>query len=187
MSFDWIISDTHFGHVRIVEYEPIRKTWCDGTVEGMTEALIAAWQRVVQPHHRVLHLGDFAMGPKARWAEMRARLPGQITLIRGNHDPEPGSKHWDLLRPIEVADELEFDHPQLGRVLCAHDPSVFSAEDADRFDVLLHGHLHSGHHRDNVPESIRAKCICASVERLPSQPAPLPFDLLLSLRTEASR
>lgn len=176
MNFDWVISDTHFGHANILKYEPSRNAWCDGTIDGMNEALIAAWQRVVQPHHSVLHLGDFAMGPKDQWTAIRARLPGEITLIRGNHDPLPGSKHWALLHPIEVYDRLLIEHPRLGRIECRHDPSEFTKEDSANADILLHGHLHSNNHRGDAPETIRAKCICVSIERLPSQPAPLPFE-----------
>lgn len=178
MRFDWLISDTHLLHARICEYEPSRKAWCDGTVAGMTEALITAWQGVVKPDDHVLHLGDFAMGHKTEWAGIRARLPGDITIVRGNHDPGLSSRHWEALEPIQVCDSISFFDPRFGRIVCRHDPADFTVAEGVYFDVLLHGHLHSGHHRDDVNGFIRAKCACASVERLPSQPAPLAFDRL---------
>jgi len=82
---DFVISDTHLMHRRIVEYEPMRAAWGSDAI-SMTEHMIDAWQRTVQPHQVVLHLGDFAFGNLAQITEMRARLPGRVILVLGNHD-----------------------------------------------------------------------------------------------------
>ena len=85
MTPDFVISDTRYMHKRIVEYEPMREAWgADAT--SMTERMIAAWRATVQPHQVVLHLGDFAFGSIAQITELRARLPGRIILVLGNHD-----------------------------------------------------------------------------------------------------
>lgn len=167
---DWIISDTHFAHQRIRDYEPMRQAW-GANVDEMTETMISAWNAVVAPTDTVLHLGDFALGGSEQVRTIRARLHGRIVLVRGNHDPT------NAARLAEIADEVHhrLAFKALGlRFVCRHDPHNFTAEDATA-DVLLHGHLHSNQHRGDTPEAIRAKARCASVEVLPSAPAPMAF------------
>lgn len=177
MTPDFFISDTHFGHVNILKYEPLRQEWGENPA-AMTAYMIAAWNSVVRPHHTVLHLGDFAMGLKDNWPLYRQQLNGRIILVRGNHDPKPGHKHWDLLAPIEVHDRYEFECSELGKVVCRHDPHHFTEEDHDVAAWLFHGHLHSGHHRADTPEHFKRKAVCLSVERLDTRPAPVSLNAL---------
>lgn len=174
---DWVISDTHFGHVNIVRYEPCRLAWGDGW-EATTEAMLRAWEAVVKPEDTVYHLGDFAMGPRENLDVYRKRLPGRIVHIRGNHDRKGGS--WQ--RPGDVMyTRHRVDHPTLGVVLLRHNPAHFSEQDAAEGDILLHGHLHSNPLSPSTSKMIRDKCVCVSVERLPTAPGPMPFDLLATL------
>ncbi len=151
---------------------------------AMSATMIAAWRDTVKPGDRVLHLGDFMLGPKAAWPGYRAQLTGEITLVRGNHDPTPGHKHWAHLGPLAVHAVLAFEHPRYGRIVCRHDPHEFTETEAREADVLLHGHLHSGHHREDTPAAIRAKAFCASVERLGTAPAPMRLDDFLAFHLE---
>lgn len=75
----WFTSDTHFGHTGILAHSnrPFH------TIEQHDEALITAWNRRVEAGDTVYHLGDFAW---FRVPYYRARLRGQIHLVRGNHD-----------------------------------------------------------------------------------------------------
>lgn len=181
LSPDWIISDTHFGHVRIVDYEPMRRAWGSNSDE-MTETMLRAWEAAVRMGDIVLHLGDVAMGPKERFSEYRARMTGRLILVRGNHDPTTHAR-MALLRPDELHDRLEFYHPTIGSVICRHDPHTFTDADYDAAEVLLHGHLHSNNHHKDTPERIRSKCVCVSIEQLASAPAPMRFgELLRSVR-----
>ena len=179
----YLISDSHLGHVRIREYEPCRQAW-GADVLAMTETMINAWNEVVKPEDTVLHLGDFMLGPKTAWADYRRRLNGKIILVRGNHDPSKDSKHWALLEPLEVYSSYAFTlhTPDSAlRVICRHDPHEFTLEEFERADILAHGHLHSGKHREDTPEYLRSKCVCLSVERLPTMPAPMPLSELVNL------
>ncbi len=56
-----IISDTHFYHKNILEFEPCRSApmKIDG-FDDHEEWMIENWNNVVQPDDVVLHLGDFA-------------------------------------------------------------------------------------------------------------------------------
>lgn len=178
----WIISDTHYGHVNIPKFEPMRTAWGE-TWDVMTETMIRAWAAVVQPGDTVYHLGDFAMGLPDNMPKYRARLPGKIILIRGNHDRRPALFLTDR---DELHTSLEFDHPRLGHLVLRHDPHDFTLDEAKRADLLLHGHLHSGNHRRDTPETIRDKAVCLSVERLPTRPAPMLFDDVGQLLVKAN-
>lgn len=94
---DFFTADTHFGHVNILRY-------CDrpfASVEEMDAALIARWNRRVAPEDTVYHLGDFALGLKARWPEYRRQLNGRIVFILGNHDA-PQDAFLQMLLPDDA-------------------------------------------------------------------------------------
>lgn len=82
--FDFITSDTHFHHAKILSIGERPFTDAD----TMTETLIQNWNRVVPPHATVLHLGDFAHEDVRveQLRALRARLNGTIHLTMGNHD-----------------------------------------------------------------------------------------------------
>ena len=151
-----------------------------GSLNTRVEGMIEAWNRVVKSHHRVLHLGDFAMGPKTAWPAIRAQLNGKITLVRGNHDPS-AEKCEALLGPLEhLTTQLGFMDPVMGWVACRHRPEDFTSLEIADSEVLLHGHLHSGKHRPDSAEkaSLLDKALCLSVERLPKAPEPLAWEVL---------
>lgn len=183
----WIISDTHFGHVNILDYEPCRHQWLstgidaakDDLVGHMNSVLIEAWNSTVSEGDTVYHLGDFAMGNPEKWPGYRKRLNGRIVLIKGNHDKKP--ERWlDITKGDEVHDVMVLPKDasgDLGVVVMRHDPSKFTAEEISSADWLFHGHLHSGNHRADTISKIDnpTKLVCFSVERLPTQPAPMAW------------
>jgi len=169
----WIISDTHLGHVKIRDYEPMRQAWGPDHV-AMTEVLLNAWNAVVGVDDHVYHLGDFAMGNPALIPVYRSRLNGRITLIRGNHDKKPDS--WLAPERGDVMyDRLVLTDPNLGVVTMVHDPRHFTREDIGASTLLLHGHIHSNPYGMDVSDEALAKCRCLSVEVLPTCPGPISF------------
>jgi len=82
----WLTSDTHFNHANIIRYSS--RPFAD--VNEMNEALIARWNRVVQPLDTIYHLGDFGMGTPDAWPAIVARLNGRKLLVLGNHDRHRG-------------------------------------------------------------------------------------------------
>ncbi len=85
ISRTWFISDTHFGHERIIEltHRPF------ASVEEMDETLARRWNECVKPQDIVYHLGDVAFGPKKRQREILSSLAGRKILILGSHDYDP--------------------------------------------------------------------------------------------------
>lgn len=75
---DWIISDTHWNHEKIVAFT--------NRPAEHNELMQENWRDLVRHGDTVLHLGDVAMGQREAWAKMPGWLPGKVLLIPGNHD-----------------------------------------------------------------------------------------------------
>jgi calcineurin-like phosphoesterase family protein len=139
----YVISDTHWNHANIIKY-------CDRPFKNvieMNEALIKAWNDVVKPEDKIIHLGDFAMGKKHEIPGILARLNGYKVLIRGNHDR---STEFMLEAGFsEVYESMVYTgHPIYGGIFLSHKPQP------DVYDLIskglgptgaklaFHGHLH---------------------------------------------
>lgn len=89
------ISDTHFGHVRILDIQP--RPFAD--IEEHDEWMITCWNEVVGEGDIVYHLGDFSarLNDADRVREIFGRLNGRKCLIIGNHDlDKKGNLHPTL-------------------------------------------------------------------------------------------
>lgn len=185
--YDWIISDTHWNHVNIVEYA--------GRPANHNELMQQNWRKLVRPDDTVLHLGDVLMGRKELWKTMPGWLPGKVTVIEGNHD------HYH---------KLEFMHDEWGwrinaitgisfssgpailnlnyrdyDIIFTHEPfmSVQDSRSTNNTDrvysrlpektINVHGHIHEKPEHD-------LQRINVSVERIQYQPVNLK--LLLDAR-----
>ena len=134
----YFISDTHFGHKNILEYEKEARPF--DSLEEMNQKIIENWNKTVRPKDIIYHLGDFAFGRDN--IAIASRLNGRKKLILGNHDLHDirlylhyfegiyGALHWKkcVMTHIPV-------HPDnLGR----------------RFLINIHGHLHSRTIKDSL-------------------------------------
>ncbi len=100
--YDWIISDTHFNHVNIVEYA--------GRPINHNELMQQSWRKLVQPEDTVLHLGDVLMGRQDLWPNMPGWLPGKISILTtGNHD-EPHKKRWLQAKGWNLVPEFSIEY-----------------------------------------------------------------------------
>jgi len=84
----FLVSDTHFLHDKVEQYEPFRKRYIFEGYPSMEDWLIDKWNQIVKKDDLVLHLGDFSF--KEFDIELLEliidSLNGKIFLILGNHD-----------------------------------------------------------------------------------------------------
>lgn len=79
----WFTADTHFGHARILEFEPGRP-WHNS--DEMNNGLVARLAAQLEPGDEVWHLGDVALGYLDATLPFLATLGAPVTLVAGNHD-----------------------------------------------------------------------------------------------------
>lgn len=147
----FFISDIHFFHVRILEYD--RRPF--QSLEEMHNAIIVNWNDKVPKTGTVLLLGDVALGGSARAeavSEILNSLNGKIILVSGNHDT------YVLKKPC--VDRFESIHKRLGidvadgdktqRIeMCHYPPNEEYTAEPDSW--LLHGHTHHNNHHGEKP------------------------------------
>lgn len=118
----YLISDTHFDHVNIIDYchRPFN------TIHQMNETIVRNWNNAVSRNDTVYFLGDWGWGRKARPSSYwKHRLNGHITSLRGSHD-RGGLRHKII---------------KSGRhtFLLIHDPN----DNHNWHGWLIHGHIHN--------------------------------------------
>jgi calcineurin-like phosphoesterase family protein len=134
MSNVFLISDTHFGHKGVTQFlnsdGSKLRPW--DNVEEMDEALVANWNRVVGPKDKVYHLGDVVINRKA--LKTLALLNGEKILVKGNHDIFRLEEYTPYFKDIRGSHKL---YKFLLTHIPVHPDSLY------RWDVNIHGHLHS--------------------------------------------
>lgn len=124
----WVIADTHFGHSRILEFEPEARPF--SSIEEHDEEIIDRWNGVVKQRDTVWHLGDVAFGKKN--INLISRLKGIKRLVLGNHD-----RHPELLDLFDSVHGSAVYHDCIFTHIPVH-PGQFY-----RFRKNIHGHVHS--------------------------------------------
>ena len=130
----FVISDTHFGHAKIITF-----TGADGqrirpfdSIEAMDEHIVDRWNATVRPQDHVYHLGDVAMR-KEHLATVR-RLNGHKRLIPGNHDI------FDVKDYLAAGFQKMCGMRVLNQWLLTHIP--IHPMSMERFSGNVHGHIH---------------------------------------------
>ena len=82
MSKVFFVSDTHFGHKKIIEYldRPFSST------EEMDKIMVENQNKKVSKNDEIYILGDFAFGNQEYIKNLLYSLNGKKYMIRGNHD-----------------------------------------------------------------------------------------------------
>lgn len=138
----FFISDTHFGHTKVIRYSGRPFV----TVDEMDRQMVANWNAVVAPEDHVYHLGDLMWhATKKSTATLLDSLNGRKTLIVGNHDHRPvrNSDRW-----FEVHKLLETEVDGRHVTLCHYPIAHWAGQ--RKGGVHLHGHMHGtreGFHR----------------------------------------
>jgi calcineurin-like phosphoesterase family protein len=127
----WFISDLHFHHRNILEYEPVARPF--SSLTEMHETIIQRWNSVVKPKDIVFILGDFCFSKSGLGIALR--LNGKKRLVLGNHDTFSSS---DYLCYFEKLYGVLF----WNQCILSHIP-VHSDQLGRRWHINVHGHLHS--------------------------------------------
>lgn len=89
---DYIISDTHFNHEKILYFDKSREVALQSlgitpTIDNMNAYLERTWNETVSVEDTVYFLGDLGMFRKKQdFVAQLARLNGQKVFFKGNHD-----------------------------------------------------------------------------------------------------
>lgn len=132
----FLISDTHFGHKGILEFNAKRgegKERPFASVEEMDEFMIEKWNSVVGPQDKVYHLGDVCIPRKG--LKHLARCNGKKRLIKGNHDIFRVREYAEYFEDIRAYHTLE-------KFVLSHIP-LHPTFVEERWKGNIHGHLHS--------------------------------------------
>ena len=153
----WLISDTHFCHNRILEFEKSHRPFY--RIEDHDEALIENWNSVVKPEDKVYHLGDFVFGKK-NVARIASRLNGHKRLILGNHDQYGIELYIPFFEKIYSSFALSIGNDR--KAVLTHIP-VHTEQLAKRFAYNIHGHYHHNfvknvNYEDADPRYINVSC-----------------------------
>lgn len=131
MSEIFLISDTHFGHHNILEFEREARPFT--SIFEHDETLVENWNKIVGKNDTIFHLGDVLFGKHN--FPILYRLNGRKKLILGNHDQYPSEeylKHFTKLHSCYKFDGNIFTHIPVHESQLQH-----------RFKLNIHGHLHS--------------------------------------------
>lgn len=167
----FVTSDTHFGHRRVLEFEPFFRPFRD--IYEHDEELIRRWNDTVGPKDTVWHLGDVLFGRQN--FPLLSRLNGIKKLVLGNHDQYPMEEYQKYFTKIVggvVLDGFILTHIPIH-------PSQFY-----RFKANVHGHLHSNLVEEN--HVVDRRYINVSVEQTGLKPVML-VQLLNSWRDKYGR
>lgn len=128
----WLISDTHFNHLKIEEWGDRSGDWQEQLWAGL---------KAIPADDTLIHLGDICIGDDERiHKDLIAGVDCRRILIRGNHDKKSltwYNERWDF-----VCDGLELIYN--GHYLhLTHRP----ARPQGSITWNIHGHTHGNLHR----------------------------------------
>lgn len=130
-----MISDLHFNHKNILDYERNEFNY----INEHDEYIVLRWIKTVKMEYIVYFLGDLTMSIDREYLmNLISRLNGYKIMIKGNHD-EKCVSFYKSLGFNEVYDSPIFI--ENGKILLSHVP-LKEARDSPYF-INVHGHLHN--------------------------------------------
>jgi len=141
----WHVSDTHFGHARILQWMKNVRPW--SSVDEMDAALIENWNSVVGENDWVVHYGDFSYHNQIKTKELLDQLKGKIVLIFGNHDDVlRNMRHPKIVARYETVNlsfikEASTGNVETLRIHANHFP-LWDWDGQFRGTFHFHGHTH---------------------------------------------
>lgn len=154
MSTIFFISDTHFGHKKIVDGFSNSMHQNSGArpfsnIDEHDAALIENWNKTVGPNDTVYHVGDAFVGGDITDAQIEIwkALNGRKNFAPGNHCT------WNKIqRLVPFCNKIQASFEFKGDVIVQHIPvhPMEVTAGTGRFKLNIHGHLH----RDIVQKEV---------------------------------
>jgi calcineurin-like phosphoesterase family protein len=144
-----MISDTHFGHYKIIEYE--NRPFKD--VQEMELKIIKNWNKTVTREDLVFFLGDFSFYNKEKTQNILKSLNGRKTLILGNHDFRKSLNWWREVG-FENASKYPIVYDEF--YILSHKP-IYLTENMPYANI--HGHIHHLKYESKQYFNVSVECI----------------------------
>ena len=138
----YILSDTHWGHQRIITEFVFRPV-------NFEKLIIKNWKNTVKEQDIIIHLGDVTWGSQEQLQQIMNKLPGTKILVKGNHDRNH-SNNWF----IKAGFTAVFEKVQISGIIFSHFPAILNEEEIDRGIINVHGHFHN-----NPPDKWEKKLV----------------------------
>ena len=134
----FITSDLHFGHARMMEFNPATRQYKDA--DHMNAMLVQEWNATVGPDDLTYILGDFAFLRADKATAIARMLNGKKILIEGNHDNKLllDEKFRDCFEEIHKYHEINVD----GIKVCMFHYRISEWNQCHRGSVHFFGHQH---------------------------------------------
>lgn len=161
----FLISDTHFGHAKILGFKKqdgnlLRPGFVD--IKEHDLELIKRWNYVVGKNDKVYHLGDVGFTNFPYIKNIFDSLNGTKILIKGNHDNFKLNQYSQIFKDVRATHVLD-------KFVLSHVPVHPMC--LDRWKANIHGHLH-----EHVIDDPKYTTVC--VEHI--NYTPIPFEEIRS-------
>lgn len=141
----YLISDLHFGHENILDYEDRKSKMNITTIQEHDEKLIENWNSIVKDKDLVFILGDISFTNALKTNELLSRLKGDKVLIIGNHDYQLlNNKDFNKDLFLEIADYKEICYKK--QIICLMHYPIYSFKNMymkSKPWLHFYGHVHS--------------------------------------------
>lgn len=131
------ISDLHFGHKAVIDFDPRPFS----SVEEMDAVMIELWNSRVTKNDQVYILGDFAFHNEKPYSWYLKQLRGQKHLIVGNHDRKllKDAEAMEYFVSVDYYREITDDKK---RIILSHYP-IAEWNGFHREAYHVYGHIHN--------------------------------------------
>lgn len=151
MSKTFLISDPHFGHKKIIDYEnrPFE------SISEMDKAIAKNWNQAVNNDDTVIVAGDVSFYNKEKTSEIIKNLKGNKILVLGNHD------RWSIPYWMDVGFDEVYKHKIIYQdwFVISHAPPHYYNDKTPYF--YCYGHVHQA----KLYPTITKQTACLCVER----------------------
>ncbi|MBQ6832904.1 MAG: metallophosphoesterase [Lachnospiraceae bacterium] len=137
MAQKFYISDCHFGHKNVLQFD--QRPF--DTVEEMDRVMMENWKKRVGEEDEVYILGDFCYRSEKDPVWYLKRLPGKKYLLTGNHDADILKSH-DALMCFESVEQIKYVDDN-GKYLCLCHFPIAEWYAYHRGTYHIYGHIHN--------------------------------------------